>query len=53
MFSKTPVNTDLTGYVTEKALAGMFYNISLKEQDIRKNPAAQVTDILKKVFGGK
>lgn len=53
MFSKTPVNTDLTGYVTDKALAGMFYNISLKEQDIRKNPAAQVTDILKKVFGGK
>lgn len=53
MFSKNQVNTDLTAYVTEKALTGMFYNISLKEQQIRKDPAAQVTDILKKVFGGK
>jgi hypothetical protein len=29
----------------------MFYKIALEEQKIRKNPAAQVTDILKKVFG--
>jgi hypothetical protein len=46
-----PVNTDLVAYVTSKALAGLFYNIGLEEQQIRKNPAAQVTDILKKVFG--
>ena len=52
-FSSKPVNTDLTAYVTERALSGLFYNISLEEQKIRKNPAAQVTDILKKVFGGK
>jgi len=52
-FSASQVNTDLTGYVTERALSGLFYNISLEEQKIRKNPAAQVTDILKKVFGGK
>lgn len=52
-FSKDQVNTDLTAYVTERALNGLFYNISLEEQKIRKNPAAQVTDILKKVFGGK
>ncbi len=52
-FSTAPVNTDLTAYVTERALSGLFYNISLEEQKIRKNPAAQVTDILKKVFGGK
>jgi hypothetical protein len=31
----------------------LFLKISLEEQKIRKNPAAQVTDILKKVFGGK
>jgi len=49
-FSKDEVNTDLTAYVTEKALSGLFYNISLEEQKIRKDPAAQVTDILKKVF---
>ncbi len=45
------VNPDLTAYVTEKALSGLFYNIALQEQKIRKDPAAQVTDILKKVFG--
>jgi hypothetical protein len=52
-FSGTQVNTDLTAYVTERALSGLFYNIGLEEQKIRKDPAAQVTDILKKVFGGK
>lgn len=50
-FSSSPVNTDLTAYVTEKALGGLFYNIGLEEQKIRKDPAARVTDILKKVFG--
>ena len=50
-FSSSQVNTDLTAYVTEKALKGLFYQISLQEQKIRKDPAAQVTDILKKVFG--
>jgi len=52
-FTVTPVNTDLTAYVTERALSGLFLKIRLEEQKIRKNPAAQVTDILKKVFGGK
>jgi hypothetical protein len=51
-FSSTPVNTDLTAYVTERALSGLFYQIGLEEQKIRKDPAAQVTGILKKVFGG-
>jgi Protein of unknown function (DUF4197) len=50
MLSAQKVNTDLTAYVTQKALDGMFYNIALQEQKIRKDPAAQVTDILKKVF---
>jgi hypothetical protein len=49
-FSNTPVNTDLTSYVTQKTLDGLFYHISLEEQAIRKDPAARVTDILKKVF---
>ena len=51
MLSSKPVNTDLTAYVTEKALSGLFYNIRLQEQLIRKDPAAQVTGILKQVFG--
>lgn len=50
-FSQSPVNTDLGAYVTEKALSGLFYHIGLQEQQIRKNPAARVTDILRKVFG--
>lgn len=49
-FSKTPVNTDLTAYVTQKTLDGLFYHIGLEEQKIRTNPAARITDILKKVF---
>lgn len=50
-FSVKKVNTDLTAYVTERALNGLFFNIGLQEQKIRKDPAAQVTGILKKVFG--
>ncbi|MEP6927613.1 MAG: DUF4197 domain-containing protein [Ginsengibacter sp.] len=50
-FSSNPVNTDLTGYVTQKALDGLFYHIGLQEQKIRKDPVARITDILQKVFG--
>jgi len=50
-FSTTPVNTDLSAYVTGKAIDGIFYQVSLEEQKIRKDPAARVTDLLKKVFG--
>jgi hypothetical protein len=52
-FSKSPVNTDLKAYVTQKALDGLFYNIGLEEQKIRKDPAARITDILKKVFANQ
>lgn len=45
------INPDLAGYVTEKSLSGMFYQVTQEEQKIRKDPAARVTDILKKVFG--
>jgi Protein of unknown function (DUF4197) len=47
------VNTDLSSYATEKALDGVFYYVAVEEKNIRKNPAAQVTDLLKKVFGGQ
>lgn len=50
-FSKQPVNTDLSSYVTEKSMTGIFYSIGEEEQKIRKDPAAQITDLLKKVFG--
>ena len=45
------VNPDLPGYVTERALNGVFVYLAQEEAKIRKDPAAQVTDLLKKVFG--
>jgi len=47
----TKVNTDLAGYVTDKALDGLFYKVAQEELKIRENPSARVTDILRKVFG--
>lgn len=44
------VNPDLTAYVTERALNGVFLYIAEEEGRIRLNPAARVTDLLKKVF---
>jgi len=52
-FSNKPVNTDLTAYVTGKALDGLFYHIGLEEQQIREDPAARISDILKKVFASQ
>ena len=54
-YNKVPfvkkMNTDLPGYVTDKALTGIFYQLAIEEKKIRQNPAAQTTDLLKKVFG--
>lgn len=49
-FSPNKVNPDLTAYVTEKAMDGIFYYVAQEEQLIRKDPAARASDILKKVF---
>jgi hypothetical protein len=45
------VNPDLEQYVTEKALQGLFQMLAKEELNIRKDPLARVTDLLKKVFG--
>ncbi len=45
------VNTDLDEYVTQKGMNGLFHLVKQEERKIRKDPAAQVTEILKKVFG--
>lgn len=42
---------DLDGYVTGKALDGLFLMIAAEEKRIRDNPAARTTDLLRKVFG--
>jgi hypothetical protein len=47
------VDPDLSSYVTARSLNGVFYYVAAEEKSIRKDPAAQVTDLLKKVFGGK
>jgi hypothetical protein len=46
----TKQNPDLDEYVTQRALQGLFKMIAEEEKKIRKDPAARVTDILKKVF---
>lgn len=43
--------TDLDGYVTHKALDGLFLKIAQEEKQIRENPVARTTDLLQKVFG--
>lgn len=49
-FSSEKVNPDLSAYVTEKALTGIFYQVAQEEQKIRKDPFARTSDLLKKVF---
>ena len=44
---------DLTNYVIEKGLEGIFYYIAKEEAAIRQNPAKQTTALLKRVFGTK
>lgn len=48
----TPVQTDLNQYATGKAIDGLFTLIAQQEADIRENPVARTTALLKKVFGG-
>ncbi len=45
------VETDLPEYVTRKAIDGLFYMVAQEEAKIRKDPMAQTSDLLKKVFG--
>ncbi len=45
------LNPDLPSYVVSKAIDALFDQIAKEEANIRANPAARTTDILKKVFG--
>lgn len=45
------VNPDLNEFATNKAIDGLFVQIAKQELEIRKNPGARATDLLKKVFG--
>lgn len=46
-----PVETDLTEYVNNLAIEGLFTLVAKEELDIRKDPIARTTELLKKVFG--
>ena len=46
----TKVNPDLEDYTTKKAIEGLFKLLAKEEKAIRNQPAARVTDLLKKVF---
>jgi hypothetical protein len=41
---------DLDGYVVDKGLAGLFHVLGDQEKQIRANPSARATDLLKEVF---
>jgi len=45
------VKADLTGYVVNEGMDGIFYYLAKEEAAIRQDPAKRTTDILKKVFG--
>lgn len=44
------INPDLNQYVSSKALDGLFHVLAREETNIRTNPKARVTDLLKEVF---
>jgi hypothetical protein len=47
------VKADLTTYVVEKGMDGIFHYIAVKEAAIRQNPAKRTTALLQRVFGAK
>jgi len=47
------VNPDLDEYATDKAIEGLFVMIAKEEKNIRENPLARTSDLLKKVFGSQ
>jgi hypothetical protein len=54
-YNKIPLvkkmNPNLSEYVTQKAIDGLFIMIAKEELKIRKDPVARTSELLKKVFG--
>ena len=44
------INPDMGNYVSAKALDGLFYMLAKEEEQIRTNPEARITKLLKEVF---
>jgi hypothetical protein len=53
-YNKVPfaskVNPDISDYVTQKAISGLFVEIAQEELNIRQNLSARTTPLLQKVF---
>jgi hypothetical protein len=47
------VNPDIDQYATDKAADGLFVMIAQEEKNIRQNPEARTSDLLKKVFNAQ
>lgn len=45
------VNPNLDDYATDKAIEGLFVMIAKEEKNIRQDPVARTTELLKRVFG--
>lgn len=45
------VEADLSDYVVQKGMDGIFFYLAKEEAAIRQNPAKRTTDLLKRVFG--
>jgi hypothetical protein len=54
-YNKVPfvskINPDISDYVTQKAIDGLFVEIAQEELNIRQNLGARTTPLLQKVFG--
>lgn len=54
-YNKVPftrkINPDLGGYVTDRALQGLFFTLGKEEQQIRAHPAQQTSSLIREVFG--
>lgn len=47
------VKADLTGYVVEQGMNGIFHYLAQEEAAIRQNPVKRTTELLRTVFGGR
>jgi hypothetical protein len=56
-YNKIPLvqkmNPNLDDYATDRAIEGLFIMIAKEEKNIRANPLARTSDLLKKVFGSQ
>jgi len=53
LLKKLKVNPDLNDYATELAMQGLFTMIAKEEKNIRQDPVARTTELLRRVFGAK